>query len=92
MVINVTNAPAGVVLARKSPARSRIILQNTGIHPALIRIDAAPTVIAFDHVLTAGTALRSGDGGCLILEGNHGEIKAVTENAAGTTVAVLEVY
>ena len=91
-LVAVTDDAGGIVIIKATARRKRIVIQNVGTVPVLLKIDDDPAVNDFDMVLAGGAADRDGIGGSIILEGNHGEIKAITEDSAGTNLTVLEVY
>lgn len=89
MVIEVDTT--STVLLRKNVRRNRVIIQNTGTEPALIKVDGDPAIEDYDFVLASDNTDREGNGGNIIIEGIKGEIKAITENNS-TSVSVMEAY
>ncbi len=77
------------MLARKSVYRRQILIQNVGVNPCLIKVDADPDIDDFDFVLSEDTGAREGNGGNIFLDNCQGEIRALAEGG-NTTLAVLE--
>ncbi len=90
MIKTVSDNP--IVVMKKSAYRSRVMIQNVGENPCLFRVDGNPDIDNFDFVLSSDGGDRKGFGGSIVLEGMKGELKAITEVAAGTNIAILEIF
>ncbi len=87
--VTVATTTGGTVVIAANTSRKRLILQNTGTEPVILRFGGDPSTSAYNYVLKDGTAARDGLGDTLELYAYTGAVKGIVEANSGV-VAVTE--
>ena len=72
--------------------RAKLILQNQGIEPVLLKINGLASIDNYDYILKASSRARLGDGGVFETNSIKVSINAITETGESTLSILEEVF
>jgi hypothetical protein len=88
-VVTVDVTSGGTTIVAANSNRLRIVIQNTGIEPVLLKFDGNPSTTDYDLILGGDSGVRIGEGTVFQSETWKGAIKGITEELS-TVISVFE--
>lgn len=87
--VTVDTTAGGTTLIAANTSRKKVILQNCGTEPCILRFGGNPSTSAYNYVLKDCTSARDGLGETIELDFYTGAIKGIVE-ANSTVIAITE--
>jgi hypothetical protein len=88
-LVTIDTTATGVTIVASNLLRTKIIVQNQGNIPVLLKFDGNVSTSDYDLILAAATGTRTGDGGSYESFTWKGAIKGITETSS-SIISILE--